>query len=68
VSAVARKALERGTGARGLRAVLEDVMRDVMYDVPSRHDVREVVITRESVTDGISPLLVLHTEQKKKEA
>jgi ATP-dependent Clp protease ATP-binding subunit ClpX len=68
LSAVARKALERGTGARGLRAVLEDVMRDVMYDVPSRHDVREVVITRESVTDGISPLLVLHTEQKKKEA
>jgi ATP-dependent Clp protease ATP-binding subunit ClpX len=68
LSAVARKALERGTGARGLRAVLEDVMRDVMYDVPSRHDVREVVITRESVTDGISPLLVLHAEQKKKEA
>jgi ATP-dependent Clp protease ATP-binding subunit ClpX len=66
--AVARKALDRGTGARGLRAVLEDVMRDVMYDVPSRDDVREVVITKESVTDTIPPLLVLHAEQKKKEA
>jgi ATP-dependent Clp protease ATP-binding subunit ClpX len=68
VGAVARKALERGTGARGLRAVLEDVMRDVMYDIPSRDDVREVVVTRESVTEQIPPLLVLHTEQKKKEA
>jgi ATP-dependent Clp protease ATP-binding subunit ClpX len=68
VAAVARRALERGTGARGLRAVLEDVMRDVMYDIPSRDDVREVVLTKESVTERIPPLLVLHTEQKKKEA
>jgi ATP-dependent Clp protease ATP-binding subunit ClpX len=68
VAAIARKALERGTGARGLRAVLEDVMRDVMYDIPSREDVREVVVTRESVTDTIPPLLVLHPETKKKEA
>jgi ATP-dependent Clp protease ATP-binding subunit ClpX len=68
LGAIARKALDRGTGARGLRAVLEDVMRDVMYDVPSRDDVREVVITRESVTDGLSPLLVLRPEAKKKEA
>ena len=68
VAAIARKALERGTGARGLRAVLEDVMRDVMYDIPSREDVREVVVTRESVTEAIAPLLVLHPETKKKEA
>jgi ATP-dependent Clp protease ATP-binding subunit ClpX len=68
ISAVARRALQRGTGARGLRAVLEDVMRDVMYDVPSRDDVREVVITREAVLDSITPLLVLQTEAKKKEA
>jgi ATP-dependent Clp protease ATP-binding subunit ClpX len=68
LGAVARRALERGTGARGLRAVLEDVMRDVMYDVPSRPDVREVVVTKESVTDGIPPLLVLHPEARKKEA
>jgi ATP-dependent Clp protease ATP-binding subunit ClpX len=68
IAAIARKALERGTGARGLRAVLEDVMRDVMYDVPSREDVREVVITCESVSETVPPLLVLHPETKKKEA
>ena len=68
VRAIATKALERGTGARGLRAVLEEIMRDVMFDVPSREDVREVVVTPESVTDRITPLLVLHPEVKKKEA
>ena len=68
VRAIARKALARGTGARGLRAVLEELMRDVMFEIPSRDDVREVVITPECVTDSISPLLVLHPESKKKEA
>jgi ATP-dependent Clp protease ATP-binding subunit ClpX len=68
VRAIARKALERGTGARGLRAVLEEIMRDVMFEVPSREDVREVVVTAESVTDRLPPLLVLHPELKKKEA
>jgi ATP-dependent Clp protease ATP-binding subunit ClpX len=68
VRSVAHKALERGTGARGLRAVLEGLMRDVMFEIPSRDDVREVVVTPESVTDGIPPLLVLHPEIKKKEA
>ena len=68
VKAIARKALNRGTGARGLRAVLEELMRDVMFEIPSRDDVREVVITPECVTDGIPPLLVLHPESKKKEA
>ncbi|HET9440311.1 MAG TPA: ATP-dependent Clp protease ATP-binding subunit ClpX [Longimicrobiales bacterium] len=68
VRAIARKALARGTGARGLRAVLEELMRDVMFEIPSRDDVREVVITPECVTESISPLLVLHPESKKKEA
>ncbi len=68
IRSVAKRALERGTGARGLRAVLEGLMRDVMFEIPSRDDVREVVVTAESVTDGIPPLLVLHPEVKKKEA
>jgi ATP-dependent Clp protease ATP-binding subunit ClpX len=68
VRCVARKALGRGTGARGLRAVLEDIMREVMFDVPSREDVREVVITPEAVNDKIHPLLVLRPEPKKREA
>jgi len=68
--AVARKALKRGTGARGLRAVIEEVMRDVLFDVPSRKDVREVLVTPEAVEKGITPLLVFHNEpeRKKKEA
>jgi len=68
VRAVAKRALERGTGARGLRAVLEARMRDVMFDIPSREDVREVVVTPECIEDGLPPLLVLHPESKKKEA
>jgi ATP-dependent Clp protease ATP-binding subunit ClpX len=68
IRAVARKALARGTGARGLRAVIEGVMRDVMYDLPSRDDIREVVITPEAVEQGVSPLLVLDNEVRKKEA
>ena len=68
IRAVARKALERGTGARGLRAVLEGLMREIMFEVPSRDDVREVVVTPECVTERIPPLLVLRPETKKKEA
>jgi ATP-dependent Clp protease ATP-binding subunit ClpX len=63
---VAKKALKRGTGARGLRAVIEEVMREVMFDAPSREDIREVVVTTESVEKGITPLLVFHNEPKKK--
>ena len=59
--AVAEKALKRGTGARGLRAILEMMMTDLMFDLPSRDDVREIVITRESVVDGKDPLIL--TEQ-----
>jgi len=66
--AVARKALDRGTGARGLRAVVEEILRDVMFDVPSRTDVREVVVTPESVDRKVPPLLVLNPEPRKKEA
>jgi len=66
VRAIAEKAMERGTGARGLRAVIEGVMRDVMFDIPSRTDVREVLVTPESVREGIPPLLILSGEAKRK--
>ncbi len=65
IRAVALKALNRGTGARGLRAVVEEVMLDVMFEIPSRTDVREIVITEESVEHGVPPLLVLHPEARK---
>ena len=66
--AVAEKALKRGTGARGLRSILEALMTDLMFELPSRDDVREVVITKESVTDGKQPLVVTERARAKREA
>jgi ATP-dependent Clp protease ATP-binding subunit ClpX len=66
--AVAQRALKRSTGARGLRAILEDMMTDIMFDLPDRNDIREVVITRECVTEGRAPLLVTERARTKKEA
>ena len=55
---IAREALKRNTGARGLRAILEGAMLDVMYDIPSQNTVREVVISDEVITNKERPLLV----------
>jgi ATP-dependent Clp protease ATP-binding subunit ClpX len=66
--AVAQKALKRGTGARGLRAILENMMTDIMFDLPARDDVREVVITKECVTDDQPPLVVTERARQKREA
>ena len=65
---IARRTFTRGTGARGLRAVMESIMRDVMFDLPSRTDVREVVVTPECATGRVPPLLVLRPEAQRKEA
>ncbi len=66
--AVAKLAIARGAGARGLRSILEDVMTDVMFDLPSRTDIREVVITRECITEHRAPLVVTERARVKKEA
>ena len=58
LSAIADQALLRGTGARGLRAILEEVLLNVMYDVPSRTDIATVRITREVVEDNVNATLV----------
>jgi ATP-dependent Clp protease ATP-binding subunit ClpX len=68
IRAIAKGALERGTGARGLRSIIETVMRDVMFEIPSRRDVREVVVTEESIAHGVAPLLVLNPTERKREA
>ena len=65
---IAQQTFSRGTGARGLRAVMERIMRDVMFDLPSREDVREVVVTPDCVTGSVPPLLVLRPETQRKEA
>ena len=65
IEAIADKAMERGTGARGLRAIIEEVLLHVMYDVPSRGDVEKVIVTRETVDDDVPPTLVLREKKKK---
>jgi ATP-dependent Clp protease ATP-binding subunit ClpX len=68
LTAIAQKTIVRGTGARGLRAVLEQVMLEIMFQLPSRDDVHEVVITREAIEEGAEPLLVLEPETQRREA
>ncbi len=65
---IAKLTINRGTGARGLRAVLESIMLDVMFDLPGRIDVREVVVTKETVEESTQPLLILEPEAERKEA
>jgi ATP-dependent Clp protease ATP-binding subunit ClpX len=66
--AIAGKALKRGTGARGLRAILEELLTEVMFDLPTREDVEEVKVTESSVLKGTPPLLEISPQRKKKEA
>jgi ATP-dependent Clp protease ATP-binding subunit ClpX len=65
---VAQKALKRGTGARGLRAILEELLTEVMFDLPSRDDVTEVKIIESTVLHGAPPLLEISPKRQKKEA
>ena len=62
LDAVAEQALLRGTGARGLRAILEEVLLEVMYDLPSRSDIGKCVIDRSVVLERVAPTLVPRTE------
>ncbi|RKO67695.1 ATP-dependent Clp protease ATP-binding subunit ClpX [Desulfofundulus salinus] len=64
---VAQEALKRNTGARGLRAILEDIMLDVMYEIPSREDIARVIITRDTILKKDKPLVVAVDRKKKKE-
>src|SRR5437588_1216385 len=58
LSSVADKALERETGARGLRSIIEEVLLEVQFELPSRRDVRKCVVTRETIDKGVPPTLV----------
>ncbi len=61
---IARKALVKKTGARGLRAILEEVLLETMYDIPSLDDVKEVVVSEQSISNGEQPLVVYESTAK----
>jgi ATP-dependent Clp protease ATP-binding subunit ClpX len=64
VAAIAREALKRGTGARGLRAILEEVMLEIMYDLPSIQGLKECIITREVILNRERPILVSEAKEQ----
>ena len=62
--AIAKKAIDRNTGARGLRSIVENVMMETMYEVPSRDDIKQVIVTKESVNDNSQPIMVLKDKEE----
>ena len=62
LQAIAKRALERESGARGLRAILEEAMLDIMYEVPSKQGIKEVVVNEDVITKSEAPLIVYHKE------
>ncbi|MGN7359893.1 ATP-dependent protease ATP-binding subunit ClpX [Paenibacillus sp. SAF-054] len=68
LEAIAREAIKRNTGARGLRAIIEGIMLDVMYEVPSRDDIKDCVITEQVVKEKIVPELISKKDNKQEES
>ena len=64
LQAIARKAIARKTGARGLRSILEQALLTTMYELPSMHDVQKVVVEEATITEGAPPLLIYREEAK----
>jgi ATP-dependent Clp protease ATP-binding subunit ClpX len=66
LTAISEQAIQRGTGARGLRAIMEEVLLNVMYELPSRQDVTKCLVDRDVVLTGVNPTLVPRERQAKK--
>ena len=62
--AIAKKAIERNTGARGLRSIVENIMMDIMYEVPSREDIKKIILTEKTVNEEEEPVVVLKDEEE----
>lgn len=60
------KAIERNTGARGLRSIIEEIMRDIMFDIPSNPKIEKCIITKETVLEGKEPKLIINEEKTQK--
>ncbi|GIU90489.1 MAG: hypothetical protein KatS3mg010_1588 [Acidimicrobiia bacterium] len=68
LDAIAEEALKRGTGARGLRAILEEVLLEVMYELPSRDDVTKCIVDRDVVLHKVAPRLISGNEEGRRSA
>ena len=68
LSAIAKRAIERKTGARGLRSILEDILLDTMFDLPGMDNVDEVVVNEEAVTSDAAPLMIYADSDEKANA
>lgn len=66
--AIAKKAIERKTGARGLRAIMEEILMEWMYELPDKKDIAEIVIDEKVITEGAKPELIKNKEETKKSA
>ena len=64
MNAIVEKAIERNTGARGLRSIIENIMRDIMFDIPSNPNIEKCIITKEAVEGKVPPTLVYCEEKK----
>ena len=62
------KAIQRNTGARGLRSIIEDIMRDIMFDIPSNPNIEKCIITKNTVENGAQPTLVMSELKQEKKA
>ena len=68
LDALADLALERNTGARGLRSILEKILLNEMYESPSRKDIDQIILDKENVLDGIQPKMVLNPSEDSKDS
>ena len=68
LSAIAEKAMQRKSGARGLRSIIEKCMLNIMYELPSQEGIRECVINEEVINNTEEPILLLEQEEKQKQA
>ena len=66
-NAIAKRAIVRKTGARGLRSIMEDILLDTMFDLPGMHSVEEVVVNEEAVNSDTAPLMI-HSDRHQEEA
>jgi ATP-dependent Clp protease ATP-binding subunit ClpX len=68
VNAIAKRAVARKTGARGLRAILEEVMLELMYDIPSQQDIKECIVNEDVISGRSKPILIYSNEQSVRSA